>query len=100
MVSGSEANVLLHNRKIVVSKEQVSCKSGTEEAVLNLKNGLYYELNDVGSRIWNLLQSPKTISELRDILVAEYDVDRVQLEADIHDLLHQLEENQLVEIVG
>ena len=83
---------------IVASQEQVSCNLGAEAAILNLKNGVYYGLDPVGTRIWKLIQEPRTIAELRDILIDEYDVDGVQLESDIQDLLNELAANQLVEI--
>jgi len=83
---------------IVASQEQVSCNLGAEAAILNLKNGVYYGLDPVGARVWNLLQQPRTVAELRDILAAEYDAEAARLESDIRDLLSRLAENQLVEI--
>jgi len=91
---------LVEETRIVVSQEQVSCNLGAEAAILNLKNGIYYGLDPVAARIWNLIQQPRTFAELRDILIAEFEVDAVQLEADIRDLLNQLADNQLVEISG
>jgi len=85
---------------IVASQEQVSCNLGAEAAILNLKNGVYYGLDPVGARVWNLLQQPRTFAELRDILITEYDVDAARLESDMLDLLSRLAGNQLVEISG
>ena len=73
---------------------------GGEAAILNLKNGIYYGLDPVGSRVWNLLQQPRSVAEIRDILSTEYDVDVARLETDLRDLLTQLADNQLVEISG
>ena len=84
--------------RIVASQEQLSCNFGPGAAILNLKNGIYYGLDPVGARVWNLLQQPRTVAELRDILAAEYDADGVRLESDIRDLLSRLAENELVEI--
>jgi hypothetical protein len=61
--------VLLEGAKIVASQEQVSCKLDREAAILNLRNGAYNGLDPVGARIWNLLQQPRTLDELRDILI-------------------------------
>ena len=72
---------------------------GAESAILSLKNGTYYGLNSVGTRIWHLLQEPRTFGELRDLLMAEYEVDAARLEADIRELLTELAENHLVEVV-
>jgi len=91
---------LLKETRVVASQEQVSCDLGGEAAILNLKNGIYYGLDPVGARVWNLIQQPRTLAELREILVAEYDVDAARVESDIRDLLTQLLDNELVEISG
>jgi len=89
---------LLKETRVVASQEQVSCDLGGEAAILNLKNGIYYGLDPVGARVWNLIQQPRTLAELREILVAEYDVDAARVESDIRHLLRQLLDNELVEI--
>jgi len=94
----SEKMYLFEKTYIVASREQVSCALGEDVAILNLKNGVYYGLDPMGARIWNLLQQPRTLAELRDILINEYDVDAARLELDIEELLSQLADNQLVEI--
>jgi len=91
---------LLKETRVVASQEQVSCDLGGEAAILNLKNGIYYGLDPVGARVWNLIQQPRTLAELREILVAEYDVDAARVESDIRGLLTQLLDNELVEISG
>ena len=83
---------------IVVSAEQVSCDLAGEAAILNLKDGVYYGLDPVGARIWKLIQQPRTFGEIRDTLLAEYEVDASSLELDMRDLLDQLAEHQLIEI--
>jgi hypothetical protein len=93
-----EKMYLFEKMHIVASREQVSCALGGDVAILNLKNGVYYGLDPMGARIWNLLQQPRTLAELRDILINEYDVDAARLELDIQELLSQLVDNQLVEI--
>ena len=91
---------LLDETTVVAAREQVSCDFGGEAAILNLKNGIYYGLDPVGTRIWNLIQQPRTFRELRNILISEYDVDAARLESDMLDLLSRLAGNQLVEISG
>ena len=84
---------------VVASKEQASADLGGEAAVLNLKNGIYYGLNPVGARIWNIIQTPRTVREVRDTLIDEYDVDSDRCERDLVALLEQLVEHDLVDIV-
>jgi Coenzyme PQQ synthesis protein D (PqqD) len=84
--------------RVIASKDQVSCDLEGEAAILNLKNSVYYGLDPVGARVWQLIQEPMTLGQIRDVLRAEYDVEAAQLEADIRDLVEQLAEQGLVEI--
>jgi hypothetical protein len=70
---------------------------GDEAAILNLKNSVYYRLDPIGGRVWQLIHQPMTLAQIRDVLKGEYDVEAAQLEADIRDLLEQLAEQGLVE---
>ena len=90
--------VLSDKATVVVSKEQLSSDLGGEAAILNLKNNVYYGLNSVGARVWTLIQQPRTVAELRDILAAEYDVATPRLESDLLELLSDLAGKELVEI--
>jgi len=82
---------------IVASKQQVSCGLSGEAAILNLRNGVYYGLDPVGARIWNLIQEPRTFAQVRDIVLREYEVEAPRLESDMHELFAQLAAHQLIE---
>ena len=88
------------NSTVVVAKNQVSSDLGGETAILNLKNGVYYGLNPVGTRIWQLIQEPITVSQIRDTIFNEYDVSLGQCESDILVLLEQLSAENLVECIN
>lgn len=78
--------------------EQVSCPLGDEAAILNLKNTVYYGLNPVGARVWTLLQQPRSIGELRDTLLDEYDVDEGRCESDLLELLEKMKSEGLIQV--
>jgi Coenzyme PQQ synthesis protein D (PqqD) len=86
------------NSVVTATKDQVSCDLTGEAAILNLNDGMYYGLNEVGARIWSLLSEPITVSHIRDQLEREYDVDRRRCEKDLVELLGKLEEAGLVEV--
>lgn len=67
--------------------------------ILDTATGEYYGLNEVGARIWALLQEPMAFSALVDALLEEYEVDRERCEAEVRDLLGRMEEKDLVEPV-
>ena len=83
---------------VVATEGQVSCDLQGEAAILNLESGVYYGLDSVGARIWDLIKEPKTVKELRDTLVEEFEVAPDRCEADLRDLLEKLSAEGLVEI--
>jgi hypothetical protein len=91
---------LSEQTRIVVSKDQVSCDLQGEAAILNLNNGVYYGLDPVGARVWNLIQQSKTFAEVRQAMLEEYDVEADRLDADLRELLGQLKEQGLIELTA
>lgn len=89
------ANLSLHSI-VSATPEQVSCPLGDEAAILNLKNTVYYGLNPVGARVWNLLQQPRTVGELRDALLDEFDVEAGRCESDLLELLEKMRSEGLI----
>jgi Coenzyme PQQ synthesis protein D (PqqD) len=83
---------------VVASSEQVSCPLGEESAILSLKNSMYYGMNPVGTRIWTLLKEPRSVEQLRDALLNEYDVDAALCERDLLDLLGKMKSEGLIEV--
>ena len=83
---------------VMVTSEQVSCPLGDESAILNLKNSVYYGVNPVGATVWNLLKEAKTVSEIRDAILDEYDVDQVRCEKDLFALLEEMRSEGLIEV--
>jgi hypothetical protein len=89
----------LSRRSIVVAaKDQVSCDLAGEAAILNIKNGVYYGLDPVGARIWQLIQQPRSVDEVRETLVGEYEVEPERCEQDLITLFEKLLAEGLVEL--
>jgi hypothetical protein len=90
-------NRILEESTIVVSSQQVSGDLlDGEVAILNLPDGVYYGLNDVGGRVWDLIQQPKTVHELKEILLQEYEVDSEKCSRELMDLLQDLAKYGLI----
>lgn len=85
---------------VVAATEQVSCPLGEESAILNLKNSVYYGLDPVGARVWKLLQQPRSIGQLRDAVIDEYDVEPQRCEADLLELLEKMRAEGLIDVRG
>ena len=83
---------------IVVTKDQISCDLSGEAAILNLKTSVYFGLNTVGASIWKLIQEPRKVSEIRDAILEEYDVEPDRCGTDLLALLQELLEKELIEV--
>ena len=83
---------------IVRNLDQLSTDLGDETVILGLASGEYYSLEDVGARIWEIIQMPKTVKEIRDAIVNDYNVDPERCERDLLAVLQEMAEEGLVEI--
>jgi Coenzyme PQQ synthesis protein D (PqqD) len=83
---------------VVQSREQVASDLGGEVVILNLASGQYYGLNPVGTRIWELIQEPRSVDNVRDAILAEYEVEPECCERDLLALLEGLAAEGLIEI--
>lgn len=90
--------VFKKNSKVVASQNPVSANLAGEAVILDPDSGMYYGLNEVGARVWELIQDPKTVDEIRDALLTEYEVKPERCERDLFALLQNLADKGLVEI--
>jgi len=81
---------------VSVSKDYVYCKVEDEMVLLGMEDGIYYGLNPVGAFIWEQIKEPKTIDDIRDAILKEYDVEKVECETDLMKLLQELTEKGIV----
>ena len=63
---------------------------------LEVEQGTCFGFNPTASRIWALIETPRRFGELRDALVAEYEVDRETCESELRALLDELRDDGLV----
>ena len=79
---------------LAASEEQVCADLSTDQSgtivILGLQDGKYFELNEVGARVWQLIQQPRTFQSVLDLLLEEYEVSAERCEADLHFLVGEL----------
>ena len=51
-----------------------------------------FTLNNVGSRIWELIDGEKSVTDIREILIGEYEVITKEAEADLQEFIGKLEQ--------
>jgi len=64
--------------------------------LLNMATEQYFTLDEIGSRIWNLLKDGLTLDEVTAHMLQEFDVDADRLRADIDRLVLELEAVELI----
>jgi hypothetical protein len=91
--------MITDNSLVAVAQEQISADLAGEAVILNLKSGVYYGLNDVGARIWELVQQqPRSLREIRDMLLDEYEVESEVCDRDLREILQELQAVNLIQI--
>lgn len=92
-------SISLHS-VVVASSEQISADLGDEALILGVKTGSYYGFDQVGLFIWNLLQAPRLVSDIRDAILEEYEVKREECEQDLLAFLDELAAKFLINVVN
>ncbi|MBW4668550.1 MAG: PqqD family peptide modification chaperone [Cyanomargarita calcarea GSE-NOS-MK-12-04C] len=83
---------------VVAANEQIFSDIGGEAVILNLQTGIYHGLNEVGARIWTLIQEPKGVLDIQQTLLQEYEVESSSCLIDILALLEELQAVGLIEV--
>lgn len=88
--------VVSFSDRVRVAPEVMIQEVGGESVILDLKTERYLGLDEVGTRMWQVLLDAASIQAAFDALLAEYDVTSEQLEEDLRDFVARLLENGLI----
>jgi len=83
---------------VVATSDVLASELGAEYVLLNLNNGTYYGVQDVGSEIWKMLQNPVTVDDICSALIETFEVEPERCRRDVMRLLGELVTHGLVEI--
>jgi hypothetical protein len=79
--------------------EIVAADMGDEVVMVSLKRNNYYGLDEIGGRVWALLEQPSTMRAVCEQLRREYDVDEETCARDVGALLaHMVREGLLAQV--
>lgn len=81
---------------VTLSHEVMFQEVDGEAVLLDLASENYFGLDNVGTRIWQLLQEHGSLRTVFDIMTKEYEVEPERLEADLINHVDQLAEAGLV----
>jgi hypothetical protein len=75
----------------------VSVRHGPDTVLLDLRQNLYFSLNEVGGRCWALFADDHSIDQVITTLAGEYEMPSVDVRIDVERLAKELEASGLVE---
>lgn len=74
-----------------------STREGGRTVLLDHGGGAYFGLDEVGTRVWDLLGGGVSLASAVDVLADEYDAPRDVLAHDVAEIVSRLVENKLME---
>ena len=72
------------------SAEAIGQEVRGETVILDLASEEYFSLDEVGTRVWQLMQDPVSLESLKAQLLSEFEVEEATLESDLVDLIETL----------
>ena len=88
------------DQTIAISQDVLTQEVSGETVLLDLKGESYFGLDEVGTRIWQLLQEHGSVQKAYETLLVEYDVEAGQLQSDMEDIISKLEVAGLITVGG
>lgn len=90
--------VISMDTTISQTKDIVASDIDGEVVMMSIGNGTYYGIDSIGSRIWELIETPCKVSDLIEKLLEEFEVDRPTCEKDVLKFLEELQKNNTIVI--
>lgn len=69
---------------------------GDETIILSLPSSRYFSVTGIGTRVFELLGEDRSLDELVEVIVGEYEVDAATARRDIEKFLDRLREAELL----
>ncbi|MCM3018667.1 lasso peptide biosynthesis PqqD family chaperone [Priestia megaterium] len=72
---------------------------GNEKVMLNIENGKYYNLGEIGGDIWESISKPVHVNELVNHILKKYDVQTNECEEEVISFLENMYQENLIKLV-
>jgi len=84
---------------VIARKEDwLSARVGDEIMMMNVERGEYLGMNDVGARIWELIEMPSDIATICATLVREFEVSPETCEIQVRSFVADMEKHGVVAV--
>lgn len=91
MDEGSFARV-----RVVLQKQLVHQELDGEMVILDMQSGKYFGIDEVGCRIWQLVEQDTSLPAILQTLLTEYEVEEAECRRQVIDFLNDLERAGLI----
>jgi hypothetical protein len=82
--------------RVSISEDAVFRELGGESVIVHLDSGIYYGLDPVGTRVWQLIDAHGQLKPVFEAALDEFDVEPARLEEDLLRLVTELASRRLV----
>lgn len=89
-------NELCETDRLVRSQSVLVTDIVGETCMMSIDNGRYYGLDEVGTRIWEILAEPTSSADVVACLLREYDVSETECRTQVKSFLDHLVQERLV----
>ncbi|WP_136799769.1 MULTISPECIES: PqqD family protein [Desulfosediminicola] len=86
------------DQHVEISQEVLSQEVDGETVILDMRSENYFGLDEIGTDIWRLLKEQKTLQEVFDILLDEYEVEEQVLRQHLEDHISELCKAELISL--
>ncbi|MED3820774.1 lasso peptide biosynthesis PqqD family chaperone [Priestia aryabhattai] len=90
---------ILPKHVVTQSEGNIVSDMGNEKVMLNIENGKYYNLGEIGGDIWEGISKPTQVNELVNHIVKKYDVQTDKCEEEVISFLENMYLENLIELV-
>lgn len=84
--------------RVIVAQGVMARQVGDQTVILDLASGVYFGLDDVGTRVWTLLVQGLPLDRICEALAQVYDAPHQVIAADLLELLDKLAERKLIHV--
>lgn len=85
------------SKRYVICNEKIDYRIIDDRAIiLNINSAYFYTLEEAGTVIWKELIKQKTLNEIAELVMDEYEVSKEEANRDIVELISEMEKERLI----
>jgi hypothetical protein len=88
--------VIEPDSQFVRNPDLIATDMDGDTVMMSIERGEYYGVSGVGTRIWELLETPKTLAEIITSICAEFEVDEATCQADAEKFIRDMMDNGMI----